>query len=208
MKKLGIILAVLAAISVAGCASGGGRGGAVDGAPPFIVDLSTLTQFEIIQEDGSDRLGQSYGNLLRNPNPITRDWDGLILTFPDNFVDVTQYRRLTVTLKYFNADGEELAPRDGMGMVVFVYDLTGDWSGPAMGPGPNTPVKEMNVMGFSGMIHKDRGIRHTINRAPGGIFIQRAQDASVAYIELTSVVFHNGNFESGAEVSGEGPEGS
>jgi hypothetical protein len=205
MKKFGVVVAIIAIAAFAGCATGGGGGGG-SGAAPFIVDLSTLTQVQVINQDNSTVGGPVP--TLRNPTAFTRNWQGMYIRFPENFVDVSQYVRLTVTLKFFNAAGEEIRPGDGMGMIVFVYDTAGDWHGPALGPGPNTPVKEMNVMGFSGLVHKDRGIRHNMNRAPQGIFIQRAQNQAVAFIELTSVVFHNGNYDSGAEVSGEGPEGS
>jgi len=201
MKNFGIIVAILVAFSLFGCASSGGSG---DGAPPLVIDLRTLTQYERLP---GDQLGESLGPVMRNVVPFNAAWEGFILAFPENFADMSQYRRLTVTYKYFNAAGEQITPRDSMGMIVFVYDIKGDWHGPA-GPGPNTPVKEFNVMGFSGIIHKDRGIRVSFARPPQGIFIQRAQDNNVVYIELTSVVFHNGNYDSGAEVSGDGPEGT
>ena len=206
MKKLGVILAILVAISFVGCGStGGGSGGG--GAEPLIVDLSKVQMLEVINQDNST-VGPLMGNVLRNPEPLARQWQGIMWVFPDDFVDISQYTRVTVTAKFFNSEGVELPPRDSMAMIVFVYDIAGDWHGPAMGAGPNTPLKEFNLMGFSGMVHKDRGSRHGMNRAPKGLFIQRAQDANVAYIQLTSVVFHNGNYKSGAEVSGSGPEGS
>ena len=202
MKNLGIVLTVLAVLSFAGCASSGGG----SGVEPFIVDMSKLTQYQRL--DG-DKLGVSYGNVLKNQNAFTRSWQGMIIRFPDNFVDVTKYSRLTIALKYYNSAGSEIAPRDSMGQVTVIYDLNGDWHGPSMGPGPNTPVKEMNVMGFSGILQGDRGIRHNMNRAPQGIFIQRAQDDNVAFIELTRVIFHNANYKyDGPVVHGAGPEGS
>jgi hypothetical protein len=207
MKKFGVVLAVLTALCFIGCASGGGGGAAgVDGPRPFIVDLSTLQQVEVIDQSNSTVGGPIP--TLRNPEAFTRNWQGMFITIPEDAVDVTQYSRVTVALRYFSADMEELPPGDGMGMIVFVYDMTGDWHGPAMGPGPNTPIKEMNVGGFSGTINRDRGVRHGMNRVPQGVFIQRAQNANVAYIELARIVFHNGNYDSGVDVVGEGPEGS
>jgi len=201
MKKFVIILAVLAAFSLAGCASSGSGG-----TEPFVVDLTKLTQYQRL--DG-DKLGQSYGNLLRNQTAFTRSWQGFLIRFPADFVDIKKYSRLTLAVKYFNAAGAEITPRDSMGQVTIIYDVNGDWHGPSMGPGHNTPVKEMNVMGFSGIIQQDRGIRHTMDKVPQAIFIQRAQDDSVAFIELTRIVFHNGNYKyDGPVVQGEGPEGS
>jgi hypothetical protein len=77
-----------------------------------------------------------------------------------------------------------------------IYDPQGDVRGPSMGPGANTPVKEFNVGGFSGMIHKDRGIRVTFKEAPKQILFQNNSGSQVAFIELTSMVFHNGDYKS------------
>ncbi|MCL2186066.1 MAG: hypothetical protein FWB86_09485 [Treponema sp.] len=205
MKKLGIILAILVVLSFAGCASSGGGGGG--GEPPFIVDLSTLTQLRIIDQSNSSVAEPVQG--LRNIVPFTRNWQGMVIKFPENFVDVSKYQRVTVTLRYFNSSGEELAPRDSMGMLVFIYDIKGDWHGPEMGAGPNTPLKEMNVGGFSAMVSTERGSRHGMNRAPEAIFIQKAQDPNVAFIELSGVIFHNANFKFDApQLQGKGPEGT
>ncbi|MDR3019727.1 MAG: hypothetical protein LBU66_02350 [Treponema sp.] len=203
MKNYLIISTIIVVLLFAGCASSGGKA-AGDGLPPFTIDLSTVNQHERVPGG----VGESYGPQMRNLEAYTSNWQGAIYVFPEDFIDPTQYARVTIRLKYFNADGEELAPRDSMGMVVFIYDLTGDWAGPAMGPGPNTPLKELNVGGFSGLVCKDRGVRVRLNRAPQGIFVQKAQDQNVAFIELTEITFHNGNYESGKEVAGAGPEGS
>jgi hypothetical protein len=208
MKKLGIVIAVFAILTLAGCASSGGSASG-DGAPPFTVDLSTVNQHVRIEESrGVDRIGDSLGPVMRNVEAYTGSWQGAIFVFPDNFMDPTQYTRVTIRLKYFNAAGEELAPRDSMGMAVLIYDLEGTWHGPEMGAGPNTPLKEFNIGGFSGLADKDRGVRVRLNRAPKGIFIQKAQDANVAFVELAEITFHNGNYESGKDAAGAGPEGS
>jgi len=193
MKKFGVVLAIIAIIALAGCGSGGGGGGG-GGAEPFIVDLSTLTQMEILDQDAMKLGGTLPG--VRNTKPFAKNWQGMILKFPENMIDPSKYQRLTVVLKYFNANGDEITPADSMGMCVILYTLAGDWFGPAMGPGPNTPVKEMNIGGFSGMINKDRGVRVGLSKSPEGIFIQKAQDPGVAFIELSKLVFHNGNYES------------
>jgi len=211
MKKILLIAVVLLMTSMLVFAGGGKDKGAAAGSgeAPFIVDLKTLQLIEIINQDNPAKVGQLLGNQLRNPNPIERTWQCIVWVFPENFVDVTKYTHVTVTAKYFDADGNELAPADSMSQVVFLYEVAdSDWHGPSAGPGPNTPFKEGNLMGFSGMVHKDRGSRHGMNRAPKGILIQRAQDRRVLFIELTSIVFHNRNYDSGAEVSGSGPEGS
>jgi len=204
MKRVLLIAVILLMTSMLVFA--GGKKDSGDAAAPFIVDLSTL---KLATTSGNpDAVTGDLGNVLRNPNALTRSWEDVLWILPDNFVDVSKYTRITVTANFYNAAGEKLNPRDSMAMITFIYDLAGDWRGPGSGPGRNTPIKEFNLMGFSGMIHKDRGSRHGMNQAPKGLLIQRAQDASLAFVELVSVVFHNGNYQSGAEVSGAGPEGS
>jgi hypothetical protein len=181
MKKLGIIVAVLVAISLIGCGTGGGGGGAraTGGAEPFIVDLSTLP-------------------LVRNPEPLTKAWDDVFIPLPAASVpsDMSGFNRVTITADYFTAGGDQIPHGDANVMVTLVYDPEGDWRGPSMGPGPNTPVKEFNVGGFSGMIHRDRGVRVNLRQAPGGVLLQNNSGSAVAFIELTSLVFHSGNYSS------------
>jgi len=176
MKKFGLIIAIVA-IVLAGCASGGGGGGGGGGVEPFIVDLSTLQ--------------------VRNANAFSKAWDDHFIELPASILpsNFNQYTRMTLTCKYFSASGEELPQADSQVMATMVYNKDGDWRGPSMGPGPNTPVKEFNVGGFSGMIHKDRGIRITFREAPQGVLLQNNAGSAVAFVELTSLVFHNGNYE-------------
>jgi hypothetical protein len=179
MKKLGIVLAIITIVALAGCASGGGgakKGAPAGGGEPFVVDLSTLPS-------------------VKNEKPFTKNWDDFLIILPQFPVDVTQYQRLTITAKYYNAQGEEVEQQDSKAMVVLIYDPDGDIRGPAMGPGPNTPVKELNVGGFSGLVNKDRGVRISLKQAPGALLFQN-NDTSISFIELTSFVFHNGDYSS------------
>jgi hypothetical protein len=182
MKKLGVVLAIFAIIALAGCASGGGAssgGGGGGGGAVFKVDLSTLP-------------------LVKNAAPFSKAWDDLLINLPASSLpsDFSKYTRFTITAKYYNAGGTEIEQQDSQCIVSMVYDLTGDIRGPAMGPGPNTPVKEFNVGGFSGMIHKDRGVRVTFREAPQAVLFQNNSGSQVAFIELTSMVFHNGDYKS------------
>jgi len=180
MKKFGVIFAIIMIVALAGCASGGGGGAAKapagGGGAPFVVDLSTLPA-------------------VRNTTPFAKNWDDFLIILPTFPVDVTKYTRLTITAKYFNADGVEVEQQDSKIMAVLIYDPNGDIRGPASGPGPNTPVKEMNVGGFSGLINKDRGVRINLKQAPGALLFQN-NDTSVRFVELTSFVFHNGDYKS------------
>jgi hypothetical protein len=178
MKKIGIILAVVITVTLfAGCASSGDSGGGAAKSgntaalKPYSVDLKTLP-------------------FVRNARPFTRKWDDLIIRFPEFPVDVTQYSRVTVTCKYFDADGVEIEQHDTKAMVSFLYDASSRDRGPDMGPGGNAPMKELNVGGYSGLVNKDRGVRINLKKAPEVIILQNCDD-DVKFIELTSIIFHN-----------------
>jgi hypothetical protein len=176
MKKTSIILAVVIALVLfAGCASsgdssGGGKSGGTAALQPYSVDLKTLP-------------------MVKNARPFARKWDDLIIRFPPFPVDVTKYTRVTITCKYYDADGVEIEQSDTKAMVSFLYDASSKDRGPDMGPGGNAPLKELNVGGYSGMVNKDKGVRVILKQAPEVIILQNCDDA-VKYIELTSVVFH------------------
>ena len=174
MKKIAFILAVLIVFSFTGCTSTGGGGARAE---PYIVDLSTLPS-------------------VKNTRPFTRAWEDFRINLPDFPIDYSQYSRLTITVKYYDASNAEIPQNDSNCMVSVIYDARGDIWGPQMGPGPNTPVKEFNVGGYSGFIHTDRGIRVTFKHPPEMIMFQNNEGSDVAYIELTGLIFHNGNYSS------------
>jgi len=128
--------------------------------------------------------------LKRNDKPFANQWDDFFIPFPQFPVDVTKYQRITVKVKYFNANSREIEQSDGMAMLTLIYDPKGDWRGPERGPGPNTPVKEVNLGGYSGQIHTKKGVRMNLTRAPGGILFQNSS-ANVRFIEVTEITFHN-----------------
>jgi hypothetical protein len=195
MKKIGIILAIVVALTlVAGCASsgggssGGGKSGGGD-TKPFSVDMSNL-EYKIFNQSAKTLTAGGKG--AKNATPLAKRWDGVLFLFPDTAfaVDVSQYKRITINGKYYNEKGEEIPQADGRAMVVLVYDVNGDLEGPEMGPGKNTPLKEFNLGGFSGAVSTDKGSRLMLAKAPGGILLQAA-DPSVKFIELTQVTLHN-----------------
>jgi len=192
MKKLGIVLAIVTALALVGCGSTGGGGGGRaaagggGGGAPFVVDLSTLKTATV---DGTPT-----GGTVRNPQPFTKNYDDLMILFSD-LPDVTQYQRITIRCKYFNEAGEEIAQGDSNAMVSLIYDLSADIRGPDMGPGPNTPLKEFNVGGFSGAVSTDRGVRVRLTKAPVAILFQNS-NVGVKFIEASAIVFHNGDFKS------------
>jgi hypothetical protein len=187
MKKISVILAVLVILVFAGCASSGGGGGAASGAAPYSVDLSKLRAVTL---GAGDAVGEPTGLSVRNRNAFTKNYDDLFLLFPSDMPDVTGYARITIKCKYFNADNEEINQGDSNAMVVLVYDINGDKRGPEMGAGPNTPLKEFNVGGFSGQVSTDRGVRLNLRQNPGAILFQNS-NTNVKFIEVTEITFHN-----------------
>jgi len=203
MKKLGVVFTILTIVALIGCGTTGGAtaskssGGGGD-APPFIVDLSKLSTVDIPSggaAETADKTKTVPG--VKNKQPLTKDWADVMILLPKDALpsDFSKYKRLTLTCKYYNAKGEEIEQGDSMVMAVVIYDINGDVRGPAMGPGANTPVKEMNVGGFSGLIQKDKGIRVSFNQAPGAVMFQNNPGSNVAFVELTSLVFHNGDYK-------------
>jgi len=190
MKKISVIFAVLAILVLAGCAStGGGGGGAAagGGSAPYSVNLSTMRAVRI---GAGDVIGEPTGESVRNKDAFTKNYDDLMLLFPADMPDITGYQRVTIKCKYFNGDGEEIMQGDSNAMVSLVYDLNGDLRGPAMGAGPNTPLKEFNVGGFSGQVSTDRGMRVALSKNPAAILFQNS-NAGVKFIEVTEITFHN-----------------
>jgi len=194
MKKIIAILAALVVLTLIGCASSGastgessGSGAAISG-DPYSVDLDNLKA--AIFSDSGNSLGAFTDGIKRNAEPFPKQWDGILFAFPKFPIDVTAYQRITIRCKYFNADGNEIEQGDWNAMVVLVYDVNGDLKGPEGGAGPNTPLKEFNLGGFSGQVSTDKGSRVRLSKAPGGVLFQ-ASHASVKFIEITEVTFHN-----------------
>jgi hypothetical protein len=203
MKKLGVVLAILAVVALVGCGSGTAGGAAKGdggGAAPFKVDLSKLSM--VVPEKPKkieDVLKGQYKTVpgVKNTVAFTQNYDDLLilLTASDIPADFSKYTRCTITVKYYNPKGDEIKQADGFAMAVLVYDIKGDLRGPAMDAGPNTPLKQMNLGGYSGMASTDRGARVSLSKPPQAILLQNA-NAGVAFLELTSLVFHNGDYKS------------
>ena len=183
MKKIGVILIAVAILGLAGCA-GSSKGGAPS--EPYSVDMSTL---KVVALDGTP-IGT--GDVIKNPKPFAKQYDDLMILFgpfPAGF-DWPSHARVTVAITCYDGDGKEIAPADGNAMVSLIYDIKGDIRGPDMGPGPNTPLKEMNIGGYSGTVHKERGARSRLNKAPQAILFQNSS-RDVKYIEVKSIMFHD-----------------
>jgi hypothetical protein len=167
----------------------------------FKVDLSMLSILNV--ESGSDAVVTLKGDYstmpgVKNEAPLTKAWGDVLIILPESALpsNLSKYTRLTITAKYYNSAGKEIRQQDQQCMVSLIYDLKGDIRGPNMGPGPNTPVKQFDVGGNSGLIHKDKGINIKLTKAPQAVLLQNAAGSQVAFIEMTGMIFHNGDYKS------------
>jgi len=190
MKKIGIVLAIIAAFCLFGCVSPGNKAGAGNAAPPYIVDLSKMTLYSVT--NNPDKLDKPIGNFVKNQEPMTRNWEDLMLVFPSDLPDLTGYSRLTVQVQHYNAANEPIPDADSLSMASMIYDTNLDWRADS---GGNTIFKEFNIGGFSGLLHKPRGIRINMSKNPGALLCQKNAGSPTAYIEVKAIVFHNDRYE-------------
>jgi len=173
MKKIGIVLAFVVALALLGCPS--------QPPPPAPAPAVALTSYTI-----------DLGSLpaKRNAKAFAKNYDDFLIELPKIPVDLTQFKRATITCKYFDAAGKEIAQSDGQAMVTLIIDPKGDIRGPDMGPGNNTPLKEFNIGGGSGLVSSERGVRINLKQQPGAILFQNT-NANVKFIEVTEITFRS-----------------
>ena len=167
----------------------------------FKVDLSKLSTLKV--ESGGDVVKTLKGNYstlpgVKNEAPLTKAWSDVLIFLPESVLpsDLSKYTRLTITAKYYDAAGNEIRQQNKQCMVSVIYDLKSNIRGPAETPGPNTPVKVFDVGGSDGRIHRDDGIKITFKKTPQAVLFQNCENSKVAFIEMTSMVFHNGEYKS------------
>ena len=191
MKKLSVVLAIVTALALIGCASGGGAKGGGGDAAPYSVDLGTLKQ--VLVTGNSNAVGEATGETVKNRDPLTKKYDDVLLLFPSP-IDASGWSRVTINCKYYNGEGGEINQGDGNVMVSMIRDINGDIRGPEMGAGGNIALKEFNVGGFSGAVSGKRGVR-VRNDAPISAILFQSSNDVVKFIEVTEIVFHNGDNE-------------
>jgi hypothetical protein len=174
MKKIGIVLAIIVGMALLGCPT-------TPEPAPAPTAAATVTSYSV--DIGSLPL-------KRNAKAFTKNYDDLLIEFPKFPVDVTQFKRITINAKYFDAAGKEIPQGDTNAMVTLVYDPKGDLRGPEGGPGKNTPLKEFNVGGASGAVSGEKGSRINLSQQPGAILFQNSNN-NVKFIEVTEITFHN-----------------
>nr|AGS52254.1 hypothetical protein [uncultured bacterium contig00059] len=183
MKKIGIIIAIAIALVFTGCASsggssGGGGGGDAAVLPPYVVDLS--------------------GVQVKNTVPFNKNYDDLMIALPALPDSITEYRRLTLTAKAFDGDGNEIPSGWGNAMVTVLYDAS-MYDGPAgnipairQDGNKNHVIKEFNIDndGKASDLSKVKGMRVRLSAVPTAVLLQ-CSNTNVKYLELTNVIFHN-----------------
>ncbi len=170
MKKIGILLAVIAiaAIGFSACASTGG-GAQSAGNQRYEVDLSLLAE-------------------TRNPTAFTKIYDIWEVPFPEFPVDIKQFKKVTMTAKALDADGNDITAWAANAQVKLVMNFDEPYD-------DNVIFHELNV-GFPGLgpITMDAGVSTffgSFETLPQGFIIQNSAN-EVKYIEITSIIFHNG----------------
>ena len=171
MKKIGIVLAFVVALALLGCPS--------QPPPPAPAPAAAITSYTV-----------DLGSLpaKRNAKAFAKNYDDFLIELPTFPVDVTQFSRVTITAKYFDAAGKEIAQADGQAMVSFLYDPKSKDRGPDMGPGGNAPLKEFNIGGASGLVSGERGVRVKLTQQPGAVLFQNS-NVNVKFIEVTEITF-------------------
>jgi hypothetical protein len=174
MKKLGIVFAIAAvvamvAIGVAGCASsgGGGKGGKLD---RYVCDLTTFS-------------------VIKNKTAFTKIYDSYDVPFPEFPVDITQFRKITVRAKAYDAAGNDITAWSNNAIIRMVMSFEGE----VKQMNPNVLFQELNC-GFEGLgpITTNEGVPlGRPSSTPAGFHIENNSN-EVKFIELTEVIFHNG----------------
>jgi hypothetical protein len=176
MKKIGIVLlAFVVALALLGCPSqpppATPAPAAAVAPTSYSVDVNSLP-------------------LKRNAKAFAKNLDDLLITFPQFPIDVTQFSRVTINAKYFDAAGKEIAQGDNQVQVTLIYDPKGDIRGPESQAGTNTPLKQFNVGGAAGAVSGAAGARVKLTQQPGAILFQN-MNTNVKFIEVTEISFHN-----------------
>jgi len=127
----------------------------------YIVDLSSLT--------------------VKNATAWTAAYQGFVipLTFAGGF-DVTAYSSITVTGNFSNSAGDAIAQGWTLGQIKFLEDASG-----------SQDDSNANVLQSQGNLGQQTNpMNRTMTTTPGGLLVQNSA-ATVAFIEITGIKFHN-----------------
>ncbi|MCL2765330.1 MAG: hypothetical protein FWD40_08650 [Treponema sp.] len=192
MKKFVVIIAIIAIIVLAGCASTGRPELPGEKLDRLDVDLSKLPS-------------------LRNANAFTKAWDDFIIDFegvlPEaDDVNWAYFTRFKVVIDMLDANGNVMTFADfnNMAMMTLVYNLEGIVAGgpdvrpnlrggdPGINIG-NAAQKQFNLMGSWSNVHT-RGCMIALRARPAGLLLQvtgEGHRAGIRHIQIKEAIFYN-----------------
>ena len=169
MKKLLVLLGILAAFSFVACNK---EADPVN--PPASDPIENPTDTPDVPEtpafDGKIDL---TGKMVKNEAAFTRAYDGFLITF--DAIDVTDYTSLKVGAKFYDKDGSEIAANYGLAQYLLLRDPSGSWDG-------DNKAKDQYNLGMQDMDLSE------VTGNVAAIAIQNST-ADVCFIEVTSIEF-------------------
>ena len=173
MKKLKVLigaLALIASMALVGCNQPTGTGANAGTG----TDASTGTGSTTQEWDGIVDL---TGKTTKNATAFAKEYGGFVIDF-GRTVDLTQYSKLEVTAKFFDADNTEIAATWGLGQFLVLDDPQGDW-------GAHTIKTQYNL----GMQNWDFIETENLASTTAKALVVQNSSATVKYIEVTSIKF-------------------
>ena len=163
-------IALIASLAFVGCNQPTGNGGdAGTGA-----NASTGTGSTTQEWDGIVDL---TGKTTKNATAFTKAYDGFVIDF-GRTVDLTQYSKLEVTAKFFDADNTEITATWGLGQFLVLDDAAGEW-------GPHTIKTQYNL----GMSNWDPISTENLGSTNAKAIAVQNSTVNVKYIEVTQIKF-------------------
>ena len=167
MKKFKVLLgaiALIASLAFVGCNQPTGTG----------ANAGTGTGSTTQEWDGIVDL---TGKTTKNATAFASAYSGFVIDF-GRTVDLTQYSKLEVTAKFYDADNTEIAATWGLGQFLVLDDATGEWT-------PHTIKTQYNL----GMQNWDPISTESLGSTNAKAIAVQNSTADVKYIEVTEIKF-------------------
>ena len=175
MKKLLVLLGILAAFSFVACNK---EADPIN--PPASDPIENPTDTpetpdtpDVPETPAFDGKIDLTGKMVKNEAAFTRAYDGFLITF--DAIDVTDYTSLKVGAKFYDKDGSEIAANWGLAQYLLLRDPSGSWDGDNKAKDQyNLGMQDMDLSGVTGNV--------------AAIVVQNST-ADVCFIEVTSIEF-------------------
>ncbi len=167
MKKLKVLLgalALIASMALVGCNQPAGSGAGTD----------TGGAEETTTWDGVIDL---TGKTTKNADAFAAAYGGFVIDF-GRTVDLTQYSKLEVSAKFYDADNTEIAATWGLGQFIVLDDPAGDWKANAIKTQYNLGMKNWDPIDTENLA----------STSAKALVVQNSS-ADVKYIEVTEIKF-------------------